>query len=163
MELQLEEVVASLLQPAEFDLLQRIADCRRSLRAGARLGVDALPGLEAAILGFGPADGASDEPRNQLHTLLANFLGGRLRCLGSNGRAAGPLRNTTPRPTAAQKYLTSRERDVLEFLARAYTIKGIARELELSPGTVKWHVRNIYAKLGAFSRQDALIKAREPC
>ena len=35
-----------------------------------------------------------------------------------------------------------------------------ARELDVSPGTIKWHVRNSYGKLGAFSKEDALAKAK---
>lgn len=39
-------------------------------------------------------------------------------------------------------------------------MKGIARALGLSPGTVKWHLKNVYGKLGASSREEALAKAR---
>ena len=49
---------------------------------------------------------------------------------------------------------------MLELLSRAFTAKTIARQLSLSPGTVKWHLRNIYGKLGAATREDALAKAR---
>lgn len=64
--------------------------------------------------------------------------------------------------TLSEKLLTVREREVLALLGRALSTKSIARELGLSPGTVKWHLRNIYGKLGAFSKEDALTKAREP-
>ncbi|HVT36486.1 MAG TPA: LuxR C-terminal-related transcriptional regulator, partial [Nevskiaceae bacterium] len=56
--------------------------------------------------------------------------------------------------------LSAREREVVELLAQALSIKSIARGLNLSPGTVKWHLKNIYGKLGAVSREDALAKAR---
>jgi LuxR family transcriptional regulator, maltose regulon positive regulatory protein len=32
--------------------------------------------------------------------------------------------------------------------------------LNRSSGTVKWHLKNIYAKLNAVAREDALAKAR---
>jgi DNA-binding NarL/FixJ family response regulator len=57
-------------------------------------------------------------------------------------------------------FLTPREMEILEILGRGLSVKGAARELAISPGTVKWHVKNIYYKLGASSREDALLKAR---
>ncbi len=50
---------------------------------------------------------------------------------------------------------------MLGLIGQALSIKSVARELALSPGTVKWHLRNIYGKLGAYSKEDALAKARE--
>lgn len=32
--------------------------------------------------------------------------------------------------------------------------------VDLSAGTVKWHLKNVYGKLNAISREDALAKAR---
>ena len=57
--------------------------------------------------------------------------------------------------------LTVREREIIDLLGQALSTKSIARELNLSPGTVKWHLRNVYGKLGAFSKEDALSKMRE--
>jgi DNA-binding CsgD family transcriptional regulator len=56
--------------------------------------------------------------------------------------------------------LTIRETEVLELLGKGLSVKGVARGLAISPGTVKWHVKNLYYKLGASSREDALSKAR---
>ena len=56
--------------------------------------------------------------------------------------------------------LSSRELQVLGLLGRALSIKGVARELGISPGTTKWHVRNLYLKLDVSSREHALSKAR---
>ncbi|MES2488250.1 MAG: LuxR C-terminal-related transcriptional regulator [Pseudomonadota bacterium] len=56
--------------------------------------------------------------------------------------------------------LSTREREVLDLLGKALSIKSIARGLDVSPGTVKWHLKNIYSKLGASSREDALSKMR---
>jgi DNA-binding NarL/FixJ family response regulator len=57
-------------------------------------------------------------------------------------------------------FLTPREMEVLERFGTGLSVKGAARGLSISPGTVKWHVKNIYYKLGASSREDALAKAR---
>ncbi|PTU30851.1 response regulator transcription factor [Stenotrophobium rhamnosiphilum] len=58
------------------------------------------------------------------------------------------------------RLLTPREIEVLVLLGTGLSVKGVARELIISPGTVKWHVKNLYYKLGASSREDALSKGR---
>jgi DNA-binding CsgD family transcriptional regulator len=49
------------------------------------------------------------------------------------------------------KVLSPRERAVARLLGGGLSTKEVARELGLSPGTVKIHVHNIFAKLGARS------------
>ncbi|MNQ79251.1 putative HTH-type transcriptional regulator [compost metagenome] len=63
-------------------------------------------------------------------------------------------------PAAGLGILSPRELEIVTLLARALSTKSIARALSLSPGTVKWHLKNIFGKLGAFSREDAVSKAR---
>lgn len=55
--------------------------------------------------------------------------------------------------------LTSRETEILEHVARALSNRQIATLLSISEGTVKRHLRNIFAKLDARSRMDAVNKA----
>lgn len=55
--------------------------------------------------------------------------------------------------------LTDREYDVLGRIAKGSSDQDIARELVLSINTVKWHNRNIYAKLGVSNRTQALAAA----
>jgi DNA-binding NarL/FixJ family response regulator len=55
--------------------------------------------------------------------------------------------------------LTSREREVLRMIAQAYTNRDIAAHLRIAEGTVKRHATNMYVKLGATSRIDAVRKA----
>lgn len=62
--------------------------------------------------------------------------------------------------TAGGELLSAREKEVLVLLSRALSIKSIARHLDLTAGTVKWHLRNVYGKLGAVAREEALAKAR---
>ncbi len=52
--------------------------------------------------------------------------------------------------------LTAREREVLGLLGRGLSNKMIARDLQISEHTVKFHVSSIYAKLGAASRTEAV-------
>jgi LuxR family maltose regulon positive regulatory protein len=65
------------------------------------------------------------------------------------------------RPDAALvERLTEREAEVLGLAAEGLSNAGIAERLVLSVGTVKWHLRAIYGKLGAERRTDALARAR---
>lgn len=61
----------------------------------------------------------------------------------------------------ARDVLSPREKEIVTLLSRALSGKTIARALNVSPGTIKWHTKNIYSKLGAISREDAVAKARE--
>lgn len=55
--------------------------------------------------------------------------------------------------------LSTRELEVLQLLALAMSNAQIGRQLLITEGTVKRHLTNIYAKLGAVSRVDAIRKA----
>lgn len=57
--------------------------------------------------------------------------------------------------------LTTRERELLELLARGLDNHQIAAHLELSEKTVRNHVSSIFAKLGVESRSQAIVRARE--
>jgi len=52
--------------------------------------------------------------------------------------------------------LSERERDVLSALSAHNTTKAIAKQLGLSPETVKHHLKRIFAKLDVHSRTEAL-------
>ncbi len=64
----------------------------------------------------------------------------------------------TPR-AAAHPQLTAREEDVLRLLARGLIVKEIADSINVGVDTVKYHLKNIYEKLHARSRTEALIKS----
>jgi len=54
--------------------------------------------------------------------------------------------------------LSTRERELLELLASGKSNKEIASHLNLSEGTVRWHLSNIYDKLHVRSRTEAVLK-----
>lgn len=66
-------------------------------------------------------------------------------------------RRRAPKPAA--NALTSREREVLQRIARGLTNKSIARELNLSERTIDRHVGNILGKLNVRSRAAATAYA----
>ena len=64
----------------------------------------------------------------------------------------------TERP-ARRRTLTRRELDVLRLAARGHTNSEVARALWLSRDTVKFHLANVYRKLGVRSRDEAVRRA----
>jgi putative nucleotidyltransferase with HDIG domain len=69
--------------------------------------------------------------------------------MGSKRRIGGPCP------------LSSRELDVLRRLAEGKVYKQIAAELELSASTVRSHLHNVYGKLGALDRAQAVLMATD--
>ncbi|MDX1600761.1 MAG: alpha/beta fold hydrolase [Anaerolineales bacterium] len=57
--------------------------------------------------------------------------------------------------------LTDRQMEVLELLAQGLSNRDIAEELVITVGTVKWHNRQIYNKLGVNNRTEAVTSAHE--
>jgi LuxR family maltose regulon positive regulatory protein len=57
--------------------------------------------------------------------------------------------------------LSPRELEVLRFLGTSLTSTEIAGELFISPNTARFHIKNIYSKLGVHRRVDAVERARQ--
>lgn len=57
--------------------------------------------------------------------------------------------------------ISGREREVLHLLATGRSNKEIARQLDVSPNTVKTHVSKLFEKLAVRRRTEAISKARE--
>jgi two-component system nitrate/nitrite response regulator NarP len=88
----------------------------------------------------------SEQPAILLETIAAVFA----------GRMVFPyidVRTIYDNPLST---LTRREMEVLSDLAAGRTNKQIARELGVSLNTVKFHVRNLFQKLGVNSRSQAI-------
>lgn len=65
-----------------------------------------------------------------------------------------------PPSTSAKDILSKREREVLEQLSMGHSNKIIARNIGVSENTVRFHLKNIFAKLNANSRHRAVEIAR---
>jgi len=91
---------------------------------------------------------SKSEPPERLLDVVAEVARGRMMFpfldLG-RAAAADPL-----------ACLTARERELLERLAEGLSNEGLARRFGLSPNTVKFHLRNLYEKLGAANRAQAV-------
>ena len=109
--------------------------CSPTTRSGCPVSSTEL--LRAArAVGFGPAE---------LRTVLYDLP------YPSNARP----RAVEPCP------LSTRELEVLKRLAQGMVYKQIAHELSLSTSTVRTHLHNIYGKLGAVDRAQAVLYATE--
>jgi LuxR family maltose regulon positive regulatory protein len=88
--------------------------------------------------------------------LAPHYLGKLLAAFA--GRDGPPTR---PRPEMeVLEPLSERELEVLQLIAAGCTNDEVAHQLSLSLNTVKWHVSNIFGKLGAKNRIQALARAR---
>ena len=81
------------------------------------------------------------------------------------GGASESLEESESQVTEARQQLedplSERELEVLTLLASGKTNSEIARDLFVSVGTIKSHTGNIYRKLDARNRAEALTRARE--
>lgn len=75
-------------------------------------------------------------------------------------RLLQPGQHETPKENLFN-LLTDREREILEHLSHGESNKAIARALQISPDTVKLHVRRVLSKLNLTSRVEAAVFAVE--
>ncbi|HEY0820184.1 MAG TPA: LuxR C-terminal-related transcriptional regulator [Rhizobacter sp.] len=61
----------------------------------------------------------------------------------------------------AREPLSDRELEVLQLLAKGLCNKSISRASGMALNTIKWHLRNLYAKLDATNRTSAVARGRE--
>ncbi|MCF1597594.1 LuxR C-terminal-related transcriptional regulator [Streptomyces muensis] len=147
-----------LLEPAEAD-----AHTPRVLvltRAGHES--YAYAALRAGADGFLLEDAAPDELASAVRVVAAGDavitpdLTRALIDTVREQRTSRPLPRTSDLAT-----LTGRERDVLTAVASGWSNAEIAERLSIAPTTVKTHVSNILAKIGARARVQAVTFAYE--
>ncbi len=93
----------------------------------------------------------------QARPAAPEFAGRLLAALSPDGRSDQP----PPTPPTSPNPLSDREMDVLRLLNAGLSNREIADELTITVGTAKWHVHNIYEKLDARGRVQAIARARE--
>ena len=72
---------------------------------------------------------------------------------GRHAEDLGASKGEKSPPAPTRRQLTDRELDILRYLPTRLSTIEIAGQLGISPNTVKTHLKNIYQKLGARSRQ----------
>jgi DNA-binding NarL/FixJ family response regulator len=84
-----------------------------------------------------------------------------LRSMADREKSSASPSGMTASEESVSEPLTARETEILSLLAQGQTNPQIARELVVSPGTIKNHVRHIIAKLGVSDRTQAAVRAME--
>jgi DNA-binding NarL/FixJ family response regulator len=64
-----------------------------------------------------------------------------------------------PSPKSGSDKLTAKEEQIVKGLVDGLSYKMIAARLGLSIDTVRFHIRNIYAKLGVNSKTEVVSKS----
>jgi len=85
-----------------------------------------------------------------------------IRTIGGGGTYVDPaLAGVLAGPQAAERLptVTKREREILRLLADGLRNEDVARQLSISPLTVRTHVKNAMQKLEADTRTEAVAKA----
>jgi LuxR family maltose regulon positive regulatory protein len=80
-----------------------------------------------------------------------------------NHRSANQNIQKRSRPSSVRAFdqLSSRERVVLALIARGQSNKRVAKVLSVAPETIKSHVKHAFAKLGAKTRAEAVLRATD--
>jgi LuxR family maltose regulon positive regulatory protein len=68
--------------------------------------------------------------------------------------------NQISRSSVMPEPFSSREIEVLKLLAEGQANRVIATELQIAENTVKWHVKNIFEKLGVTNRTTAVLRCQ---
>ena len=103
---------------------------------------------QAMALGAAGFCHKSDPPERLVETVLAVAA----------GRMAFPyvdVRELDLNPLAG---LTERERQILESLSKGMTNQQLAQDFDISLNTVKFHLKNLYGKMGVENRAQAVAK-----
>jgi LuxR family maltose regulon positive regulatory protein len=74
--------------------------------------------------------------------------------------AAQAYSNLPERTLPRSGLLTTKESEILVLLDKGLSNKLIARAMEISDETVKWHIKNLFLKLAAGTRKHAVDRAR---
>jgi LuxR family maltose regulon positive regulatory protein len=111
-------------------------------------------GLRRAVIDTHP-DLTSGLPRPVVSSRRDEPLAGER----GRGERAETKADVAPRVTPSA-LLTPKEQQVLKLLARRLSNKQIAAALDVGEATVKWHLKNVFMKLNAGTRDHALQRAR---
>ena len=108
------------------------------------------PGIARQVLELGGAGFCSkqDSPQLLIDTVVAV----------AEGRMVFPFMNIDAPVASGLDTLTPRERDLLASLSEGRTNAQIADQLGITLNTVKFHLKNLYEKLGVNNRAQAVAR-----
>lgn len=98
------------------------------------------------------------KPRELIEAITSLYEGGAPMSPRIARKVISELHDDSPGGSYA---LTPREKEILSAMDKRMNYKEIANVMGVSPHTVRTHIRNIYEKLQAKNRQEALLKAKK--
>jgi len=139
---------------AQAELLDTLkaAEPQGYLRSFLDSGEQLLPLLQRVAKGL-PAGGAA---ASRLKAYTARIIEAFTR----PGASPSPAAGGPPEPPALPEPLSERELEILRYIAQGFSNREISEKLYISVSTVKTHINNLYAKLSAGNRGQALSLAR---
>lgn len=133
---------------AEAMVISALADDRNVIEA-----------IEAGASGYLLKD---SDPINMIDA-ITELLAGRSPISSTIARTLvrrlGGGREPVTAPPDSERALTAREMDILWGIAKGFTYGELAERLEISRQTVPVHIKNIYRKLQANNRSEAVYEA----
>ncbi len=96
-------------------------------------------------------------PRELIESLNSLYRGGAPM---SPKIARKVIQEFQDEPVCEDNLLSQREKEIVKGIEQGLTYKNIAEKLFISPHTVHTHIKNIYEKLQAKDRPEAISKAR---
>jgi two-component system nitrate/nitrite response regulator NarL len=150
--------------PGGIEILRRIRseglDRRVAMLTTSTEEPDLIASLQAGANGYLLKDMEPDELVAALSDIVAGKTVVAPELTGILARAVRQEPESAPKRPAPSE-LTPREQEILCHLAAGQSNKAIARELGISDGTVKLHVKAILRKLAVHSRVEAAVMAVE--
>jgi|tagenome__1003787_1003787.scaffolds.fasta_scaffold20702929_1 two-component system nitrate/nitrite response regulator NarL len=128
------------------------SDCRVLILSAHLQGEEILECVELGAAGYL----AKDATRADILDAIRAVAQGRTVISGD--AQASMAEGIRRRRLSAADLLSPREREVLGLLASGASAPAIARQLFLSPATVKSHLHNVYEKLGVSDRAAAVAE-----
>jgi LuxR family maltose regulon positive regulatory protein len=143
-----EALVVSALRAV---VAHRRGDARAGEMLSEAMSLAALTGMHRLI----------EDAHPSIRAMLEKGQGSERR-----GTAPTPAPRTVDSPEGGSRaqatggLLTPRESGVLKLLADGMSNKEIARVMDVSDETIKWHLKNLFIKLDAGTRKHAVDRAR---
>ena len=131
-------------------------ECTVIVLTVSNAGDDLVAALRAGADGYLLKD---MEPENLLPQIRRAASGQMVLDASLSGLLASKIRDDQAAPPSDNASLTKREQQILALIAEGMSNKIIARQLDISDGTVKVHVKNLLRKLNLRSRLEAAVWA----
>lgn len=157
--------------------LRRLAQVRALSAIAAYRAGDALSALAAAVDAV-----AICAPQRAMRTLIdegsamrevIDFARGRMPSWSGDTPAGSYIEELgqfceraerAPAPRGGRRAdpdFSQRETEVLRLLSAGHSNRDMARALGMAPDTVKWHLKNIFGKLGVANRTQAVLRLQQ--